>query len=141
MSSTQPKPNSNNHSKPVPISEDTVKQILSHESTKLQLEFNRIELAKKKQDHDAELAKLSIAANKDIIQKKPYNNRLDFAVKGVFLLILLVLLIRYCLDNNHTVFLLDMLKIVGYFATTALGYYIGRKAPKKDVPQDHTINQ
>lgn len=136
MSDQQNTPNKPNHTPPV--DEKLLAQMIEAQILKTKNESRELDIRSREVDHQAEYANNYLKVQAELLKNKPSENRKTMTrmayIIGGFVL-MFILLIVACLFLNKDVFLITLLKGVGYVITTLGGYWAGtkNKGDKKEI--------
>lgn len=111
--------------------EKLLAQFVEIQSQKLRNEARELQLKEKDIEFQARYAEKLLAHQAEIEKNRPKENRKSITrVAYIVIAIIIIILVffAYCIQQNKEDFILKLIQILGYFATTALGYYFGKKS-------------
>jgi hypothetical protein len=121
---------------------NVIEQFLKTQHLNAMNEAEEIKLRSKEIDLQARFAEKSLEIQAQIISNKPSEGRKTVTrlayIIGGFLTIFFSF-VGYCLYIGKDQFVLQFLQIIGYFITTALGYYFGRTKTKNEKSDSQSI--
>lgn len=115
------------------IDPEAVKQFLKVQTLQAQNDAKELEIRTKEADNNYKYAQRSLELQAEHLKMRPIEGRKTFQMMGNYLIgffLLVLVFCGFCLYMGEKEFLLDFLKISGYFFTSALGYFIGRRQAK-----------
>lgn len=119
-----------------------IENFLKIQSQKIQNEAKELGLREKELEASAKYSEKVLNHQADFLKSKPKEQRKTatrYAYIGAGFLVVFLLFCGYCLSIGKEDFVITLIQIVGYFATTALGYYFGRKSkPDPSAGNDST---
>jgi hypothetical protein len=139
--SSHPRPQNN---KAVSItSEEQVNQFIELQKLKIANEAKDLSLREKDMDHQSKYAHKLLDIQGQIERDRPKENRKTITrlayIAGALIIVMMVFS-GFCLYFNKDEFLLTLIKIIGYFATTWLGYHFGKKEGKTSAKSQGSLN-
>lgn len=117
----------------------------------LNVQLRQLEIDKRSQDIrieeakiNAKLAEKSMALQEKVLLKQPSEYRKTVAVYIGFVITTIILILgflAYCIHTENTDFAIKFVQIAGYFITTIVGYYLGRKSSKSPQKKEDEIQE
>lgn len=142
MSTPKSTPSNNNSSNN--LNPDLIRDFFAHQKQQFQIESKQLELREKEIDNAARYSERALELQAEILKQKPSHDKSKLITLTVcvsaFVLIFLTF-IGYCIFIGKESFVLDFLKIAGYFVTTIMGYYFGKKSNNAVKKTDEEIQE
>lgn len=112
------------------LDSDTIKEFIKIQAIQAQNESKEIEIKAKESELNYKYALKSLELQNDYLRNRPEEGRKTLKTIGNYLIIVVLILFvfsGFCIYIGEKDFLLEFLKIIGYFVTTAFGYFLGKK--------------
>lgn len=118
----------------IEVRPESLERFLEIQKQREKNEAASLKLREKELQYNYELAKISMAHQKDLFLNDGPEHRRKVSLYGrIFLLSVFIFLsfILGCLYTGHKDFALTFLQVSGYLFTTAIGYYFGKRSNSK----------